>query len=63
MPYINGWEFLDELQKQKIYKNVFILTSSADTDDLEKSRLYSVIKGYYVKPIKVEQLSVILNYK
>ncbi len=63
MPSINGWEFLDELQKLKIHKNVFILTSSADIADLEKSRKYKDIVGYYVKPIKMEQLAAILRYK
>ena len=63
MPQINGWEFLDELQKLNIAKNIFILTSSADLQDLERSRQYDNIKGYYIKPISKEQLAIILCFK
>ncbi len=63
MPSINGWEFLDEMKKMNIQKKVFMLTSSIDLYDMERSRLYPNIVGYYVKPILKEQLTDIINYK
>lgn len=61
MPIMNGWEFLDEIEKMpikdKIY--VFMVTSSIDYNDKEKAKSYKRIINFIEKPItakKCEQL-------
>ena len=51
MPNMNGWDFLDNLQNMGVKLNVFMLTSSIDPSDIEKSRKYPLVKGYLTKPI------------
>lgn len=55
MPYMNGWQFLDEFIKIKFnhdYKlTIFIVTSSTTHEDRQKANEYSVVSGYHIKPI------------
>lgn len=58
MPEMDGWSFLDaivpklaNLQKQVA---VYIVSSSIDHRDIAKSKTYSVVKDYLVKPLKKE---------
>ena|SRR2546428_8450893 len=59
MPIMDGWTFLDEFQKIRkgMRKDIIInmITSSIHEDDMLKSKSYSDISGFYVKPIN-EQL-------
>ncbi|WP_428224792.1 response regulator [Flavobacterium sp.] len=63
MPLLDGWQFLDELQASEVWEqlNVFILTSSIDYHDIEKSKQYSVVKDFISKPIDHSKLDVILE--
>jgi CheY-like chemotaxis protein len=58
MPEMNGFEFLDELIKNKnINKeglSIYILTSSLNNKDREKARRYPILKGYLGKPLNIE---------
>ena len=58
MPYISGWEFLDELEenqpKQNI--NVIVVTSSIDLRDKESAFEYDSVVDYMVKPVTKENL-------
>lgn len=55
MPFMNGWQFLDEFIKLNFknqYKStIFIVSSSSTTEDINKAKEYSVVSGYQVKPI------------
>ena len=65
MPIMDGWEFLDCLIsfKSKLTKNitVFVLSSSDDMKDIEKSKKYTEVKEYIVKPIMRDKLKVVLQ--
>lgn len=63
MPLLDGWQFLDELQASKVWEqlNVFILSSSIDYHDIEKSKQYSVVKDFISKPIDHSKLDIILQ--
>ena len=53
MPLMDGWEFLDAFTHLAIGKQVcvFVLTSSIHPDDIEKSKYYKEVKGYFSKPL------------
>lgn len=57
MPYLDGWQFLDQLCKLELAKDqitFYIVTSSPNREDIEKANNYSSVKGYKVKPITRE---------
>jgi len=55
MPVMNGWEFLEEYQK--LYATlpkpivVYVVSSSVDSSDMQKSRSYKAVSDYLVKPV------------
>lgn len=63
MPIMDGWQFLDALsnysEAQKI--QVYIMTSSIDTGDFERSKNYDLIKGYFYKPISPKMLEEVVD--
>ncbi|HEX8348904.1 MAG TPA: response regulator [Hymenobacter sp.] len=63
MPIMDGWEFLDAFSNLVLTKQVCVcvLTSSIDPDDIEKSKLYKEVKGYFTKPIEVEMVDEMLG--
>jgi CheY-like chemotaxis protein len=63
MPLIDGWQFLDKLETYpfKDQLTVFILSSSIDYNDIEKSKNYSIVKNFVSKPINHEKLDKILS--
>lgn len=60
MPVMDGWEFLDEFEKfpEHFLQNcrVFLLTSSIDPSDIEKSKNYRTVKDFISKPLSKEIL-------
>jgi CheY-like chemotaxis protein len=62
MPVMNGWEFLDELLKLDESINIFVLTFSIQDKDLQTSRNYPNIKGFFTKPINQKNINHILQY-
>lgn len=64
MPNMTGWEFLDEFLKfNEGVKNqftIYILSSSIE-DFKEKAEIYSSIKGFISKPLKINKLEEIQN--
>jgi len=58
MPYMNGWDFLAELKVivPELPKStlIYILTSSDFNEDVEKSKTFSELSGYFVKPLAPE---------
>lgn len=63
MPIMDGWQFLDEfitireLTRIKIY----IVSSSIDPADIEKSKKYNSVSKYITKPLDKEILKKIIN--
>ena len=55
MPVMNGWEFLEEYQKiyQSLAKSIvlYVVSSSVDTVDMVKSRSFSAVTDYLIKPV------------
>jgi CheY-like chemotaxis protein len=65
MPILDGWDFLDmynEISAEvKAKMDVYIMSSSIAQSDLEKAKSYSDVKGYFIKPLTVEQLRALLE--
>jgi CheY-like chemotaxis protein len=64
MPVYDGWQFLDEFKKLKanLSKNieVYLVSSSNDISDLNKSKMYQdEVKKYYYKPMTQEDFKTI----
>lgn len=53
MPNMNGYEFMEELNKQGITTPVIVLTANQTLENLFK---LEGIKGYFVKPVNMEKL-------
>lgn len=69
MPIVNGWEFLERLEKmnnQRYFSQVaiYMLTSSSEQSDINKAKKYKLVTDYIVKPITSEKIREIqLSYK
>jgi CheY-like chemotaxis protein len=65
MPGFNGWSFLDNIKHvyPKLAKpvRIYILSSSIDPQDMERSRQYTSVKSYIFKPITKEVLEKHIN--
>lgn len=61
MPIMNGWEFLNLYQHYPKTAKVFMLTSSDNEEDMNKSDDFECVKGYYTKPISKESIEQILS--
>lgn len=65
MPSMNGWDFLDEYKDLEIHKRknilLYMLTTSMNDDDDVKSKKYSCVNGFMVKPLTVKSYSQIVN--
>ena len=64
MPVMDGWEFMNEIQKleRDCLKNttIYICSSSIAVEDKDEAQKNCLISGYMSKPIKIEDLSLIL---
>ena len=63
MPIMDGWQSLDEFTKIKTDKKItiYIITSSIDPTDIERSKEYNNENNYLVKPITLEILKNLMN--
>jgi CheY-like chemotaxis protein len=63
MPVMDGWEFLEEFQRMSEDLtqscSVFMLTSSIDINDIEKSKLYKSVREFMSKPLTLDSLTLI----
>jgi CheY-like chemotaxis protein len=65
MPIMDGWQFLEELVQ--IYDDlpkkidIYVLSSSIFTDDIEKTKQYKIVTDYLVKPVSKDKLNEILS--
>lgn len=65
MPVMSGWDFMEELNKQKSKNRVLvvIISSSLDIEDLEKSQQYAQVIDYLEKPIKSELMLRLMKHE
>ncbi len=63
MPYMNGWQFLEEYEKfpKAVLKKckLFMFSSSVNPNDIEKSKSYKAVKGFISKPLTSDKLFAI----
>ncbi|WP_298319783.1 response regulator [uncultured Aquimarina sp.] len=64
MPIMNGWEFLEEFTKikDKISKKIdlYVVSSSIDTRDIDRAKSIRVVSDYLTKPIRLDDFEKIL---
>lgn len=67
MPVMDGWEFMDQFveDKNQFLKamTIYIASSSIAKHDIEKSKTYTEISGYLVKPIVKNTILGLLQNK
>lgn len=63
MPVLDGWGFLEELQKRgfKDQMNVLIMSSSTALSDKKRSKQYPQVMGYLEKPLATDTLLDIID--
>lgn len=67
MPMMNGWEFMDVVEKEKlltfdsIASRVYILSSSKDPSDIDKISDYSYLSGFFHKPLTQANLQSVIE--
>ncbi|GLB49157.1 response regulator [Neptunitalea lumnitzerae] len=61
MPIMDGWDFLEEMLPIKNDRQldlvIYIVSSSADEDDIKRAKNISDVKGYIIKPIDINQIT------
>lgn len=63
MPVMDAWDFLDKMD-QLLYEakvSVFILSSSINPKDIEKSNEYNSVLKYIQKPLSLDKIATILG--
>jgi two-component system chemotaxis response regulator CheY len=64
MPYLDGWQFLDQFTANKFTKElitIYICTSSTSQSDFDRFAKYSQLDGYLIKPITKKELTETLQ--
>ncbi len=65
MPEMNGWEFLNAFSSLSLEKvkdiRIYVVSSSIDDIDRERTRIYPAVKELLVKPFSVAKISGIIN--
>jgi len=65
MPLMNGWQFLEEFERlQRLLTKdiaIYMVSSSVDDRDLQRSRTYKHVVDFIEKPLTAEMISDILQ--
>jgi len=63
MPIMDGWQFLDNFTKINIEKKIiiYIVSSSIDPIDIEKSKSYAAVSNFVVKPISFDKIKELMH--
>lgn len=66
MPVLNGWDVLDMLTVRfggKLPSNalLYIVSSSDIQEDISRSKIYEMVKGYLTKPLKMDAIQKIIE--
>jgi CheY-like chemotaxis protein len=66
MPYMSGWDFLDELAilGNSFYEQyiIYMFSSSIDKSDIERANGHVLVSGFFSKPLKADHLEIILGH-
>ncbi|MFM9055324.1 MAG: response regulator [Bacteroidota bacterium] len=60
MPQMSGFEFMDKMCAMGFDRfgiSVYILSSSVDPADVDKSKTYHCVRGFISKPLSLDKLS------
>ena len=64
MPILDGWGFLDEINKCNFYDLdqlvIYVVSSSTDESDKLRAKDYGFVKGFLHKPLKREEINTIM---
>jgi CheY-like chemotaxis protein len=62
MPMLDGWQFLEEIEQSNYYEkcNIYIVSSTIDINEIEKSKKFASVKGFIPKPVIENTLKDIL---
>jgi CheY-like chemotaxis protein len=64
MPAMDGWEFLQALEKTAFVKtgnvSIHIVSSSVDDSDIKKSESYGLVQGFLHKPLSHDMIKSII---
>ncbi|MBC8054569.1 MAG: response regulator [Sphingobacteriaceae bacterium] len=65
MPVMDGWQFLDRYKEiiSSLVKSIdiYILSSSIDVREIQRSKQYTYVKGFLSKPLRKEMLEDIMT--
>jgi CheY-like chemotaxis protein len=65
MPVMNGWEFLEEFQSFSASLShpikIYLVSSSVDESDINKSKKYPAITDYVIKPLNRDKYRQLLT--
>ena len=57
MPVMDGWDFLNEIEKCNTAQTaIYLVTSSISHEDKEKTKSFSKINGFFSKPLDVDKI-------
>ncbi|SCY80107.1 response regulator [Flavobacterium caeni] len=61
MPVLDGWQFLDEVERLpfKDRLRIYIISSSIDAREMAKAKEYSTVKRFVSKPVTLDWLNKI----
>lgn len=65
MPILDGWSFLDEIEKHNSYDLnhliIYMVSSSIDKEDLLRAQQYGFVKNFLHKPLSMEDINTIVG--
>lgn len=65
MPVMDGWQFLTELGKRRFENlsntTIYIVSSSIDAADLERSKALEMVADFLIKPVSFDQLERVFH--
>jgi len=65
MPKMDGWQFLEEFERLKIYQagiiHIYMLSSSVYIEDINRSQSNSLVEDFITKPMTTERLKAIFE--
>lgn len=63
MPVMDGFQFLEEFERQFAHKQcmVFAMSNSLDKEDQQRANRFAVVKGYITKPLIYNNIEFIMQ--